>query len=59
MQNIGSFHLFILEIQSISESHDQTEHAHFWPCSLKKFFDHSLIYVNFYQRPKNQATLLI
>ena len=37
MHNISSFHLFILEIQSISESRDQTGCAHFWPCTSKHF----------------------
>ena len=30
MKKISSFHQFILEIQSISESWDQTDHTHFW-----------------------------
>ena len=38
MQNISSFHHFILEIQSISDSCDQNDHAHFWPCPPKKFW---------------------
>ena len=37
MQNISSFHLFIFEIQSISESRDQTGHAHFYPCLTKNY----------------------
>ena len=36
-RKISSFHLFILEIQSILESCDQTGHAHFWLCSPKHF----------------------
>ena len=35
-QKISSFHLLILEIQSILESCDQTRHTHFWPCPPKK-----------------------
>ena len=38
MQNISSFHLFILIIQSISESCDQPGHAHFWACPNKHFW---------------------
>ena len=34
---INSFHLVILEIQSILGSHDQTGHTHFWPCQPKCF----------------------
>ena len=37
MQKISSFHQFILEIQPILESRDQTGHTHFWPCQSKKF----------------------
>ena len=36
MQNIITFHLFILEIQSISESSDKSDHAHFRQCPPKK-----------------------
>ena len=42
MQKISSFCQFILEIQSILESHDQTGHIHFWPCKLKNFLTFSL-----------------
>ena len=37
MQKISSFHNFILEIQPILESCDQTGHTHFWPCPSKNF----------------------
>ena len=37
MQSVYIFYLFILQIQSILESHHQTGHTHFWPCSLQKF----------------------
>ena len=37
MQKISSFHQFILEIQPILESCDQTGHTHFWPRQSKKF----------------------
>ena len=37
MQKIISFHQFILEIQPILESCDQTGHTHFWPCQSKIF----------------------
>ena len=42
MQKITSFHQFILEIQSILESCNQTGHTHFWPCPSKNFL------INFY-----------
>ena len=58
-KKIRSFHQFILEIQPILESHDQTNHPHFWPSQCKKFFDQLLIYLNLYQHAKNQAILLI
>ena len=37
MQKISSFHNFILEIQPILESCDQTGHTHFWPRPSKNF----------------------
>ena len=37
MQKISSFHNFILEIQPILESCDQTGHTHFWPCPSRNF----------------------
>ena len=37
MQKISSSHNFILEIQPILESCDQTGHTHFWPCPSKNF----------------------
>ena len=37
MQNVSLFHLFILKVQSILESHYQTGYTHFWLCSFKKF----------------------
>ena len=36
MQKTSLFHLLIFKIQSISESHDQTSHTHFWQWPLKK-----------------------
>ena len=59
MQNISSFHLFILDIQLISESGEQTDQTHFWPWPPKKNVDHFLIYVDLCQHAKNQAILLI
>ena len=44
MQKISSFHLFILEMQSILGSHDQTG-----------IFDQLLVYKNLHQHAKNQA----
>ena len=52
MQKSSLFHQFIIEIQSILESCDQTGHT-------QTFFDHLFIYVNLYQHVKNQAILLI
>ena len=52
MQNISVLLQFILEIQSILESCDQTGHT-------QKVFDQLFIYVNLYQHVKNQAILLI
>ena len=37
MQNMTLFNLFILEIQPVLESHNQSGHSHFWPCSPKHF----------------------
>ena len=37
MQKISSFHQFILEIQPVLESCNQTSHTHFWPCPSKSF----------------------
>ena len=42
MQSITSFFLFILEIQSISESSDQTNHTRFWLRPSKN------VLINFY-----------
>ena len=39
MQKTSLFHLLIFKMQSISESHDQTSHTHFWQWPLKKTFD--------------------
>ena len=36
-QKISSFHLLILEIQSIYESCDQAGHTHLWPCPPQNF----------------------
>ena len=38
MQKIISFHQFILEKQSILESHDQTDYTNFWTCPPQNFF---------------------
>ena len=38
IQKISSFHQFILEIQPILESRDQTGHTRFWPHQSKKFW---------------------
>ena len=53
MQKISLFNLFIIELQSILESHDQTGHA-----PLKIFYQ-LLIYVNLHEHAKNQAISLI
>ena len=37
MQKISLFHLFILQIESILESHHMTGHIHFWPRQLLNF----------------------
>ena len=37
-KKISLFHLFIVEIQSILESREQTDHTNFWPCPLKNFW---------------------
>ena len=58
MQKIISFHQFILEIQPILESCDQTGHPCFWPRPSKNFLI-NLIYVNLYQHAKNYVILLI
>ena len=50
MQKINSFHQFILEIQPLLESCDQTD---------QNFFDQLLIYVNLCQHAKNQTVSLI
>ena len=50
MQKISSFHLFILEMQSILESHYQTGHAQFMTMPTQTFFG---------QHAKNQAISLI
>ena len=52
MQKVSLLHQFILKIQSILESCDQTGHT-------QTFFDQLFIYVNLYQHLKNQAILLI
>ena len=36
-KSVYIFHLFILQIQPILESHHQTGHTYFWPCSPQKF----------------------
>ena len=54
MKKIILFHLFIFEIQSILESHDQTDHTHFWQMSTHTNFDQLLICVKLYQHEKNQ-----
>ena len=54
MQKISLFHLFILQIQSILESHHQTGHIHFWPCSPPRIFNHLLICVKLYQHANIQ-----
>ena len=59
MQKISALHPFNLEIQSILESCEQTDHIHIWPLPPKKMFDQLLIYVILYQHVKNQAILLI
>ena len=51
-RKISSFHQFILQMQSILESCNQTGHT-------PKKFDQPLIYVNLYQHAKNQAISLI
>ena len=38
IQKISSFHQFILQIQPILESHDQTGHTHFWPYPSKNLW---------------------
>ena len=38
MPKISSLHQFILDIQPILESHDQTGHTHFWPHPPKIFW---------------------
>ena len=57
MQNISLFYLFILEIHSISVSHDQIGLVQVM--STQKCLDQLLIYVNLYQHAKNQPILLI
>ena len=37
MQKISSFHQFILELQPILESCNQTDHTHFWPRPSENF----------------------
>ena len=54
MQKISLFHLFIFEIQSISEYHDHTCHNHFLTMPTPKIFKHILICMNLYQHAKNQ-----
>ena len=55
MQKISSFHLFILEIQSILESWDKIGHTPFVTMANQKAFDQLLIFVNLYRHAKNQA----
>ena len=55
MQNISSSHQSILEVQSISESCDQTDHTHFLTISTQQIFDQLLIYVNLYQHAKKSG----
>ena len=52
MQKISLFHLFISEIQSILESHDQTGNT-------QNIFDQLLNLMNLYQHSKNEAILSI
>ena len=52
MQKISSFHLFILQIQSILKSRHQTSHNHCSPCS-PQICNHLLICANLYQPAKN------
>ena len=54
-KKITSFHPFILEVQSILESHDKNGHTHFWPCLSQTFSDQLLIYVNLYQNAKKSG----
>ena len=57
MQKSSLFHLLIFVIESILESHDQTDdhdHDHFWSCPPKKIMISFLIFVNLYQHVKNQ-----
>ena len=56
MQKISSSHLFILEIQSILETYDQTGHTHFW--QYPKCFDQLLIYVDLYENAKLAISLI-
>ena len=37
MQKISLFHLFILQIELILESHHMTGHIHFWPLQPLNF----------------------
>ena len=55
MQKISSFHLFILEIQSILTNLATSIYDHTQP----EIFNQALIYVNLYHYAKNQAILLI
>ena len=55
MQKISSFHLFILEIDSILESWDKIGHTPFVTMAKQKAFNQLLIFVNLYQHAKNQA----
>ena len=37
MEKLNLFHLYVLEIQSVLESCDQSHHTHFWPYPPKRF----------------------
>ena len=56
MQKISLFHLFIFEIQSILESHDQTGYIHYWPYPPKKKKKNSSNF-NFREFSKNSVKI--
>ena len=39
-KSVYLFHLFILQMQLILESHHQTGHTHFWPCTFLTMTTH-------------------
>ena len=53
MQKSSSFHLLILQTQSILEHHHMTGQTHFCPCQCLKF-NLLLICLNLYQHARNQ-----